>query len=134
MLAIVGGCGEPVASGVVVTDARIRAPIAGRDSTVAYLTLTNHGPGPVELVGVASPDGAGVALHTHVHEGDTMRMRPLPRLALPPDVAVRFEPGGHHLMVTGVTAVPQSMVLLLQYADGTEQAVTFQRFELGNDR
>jgi copper(I)-binding protein len=57
-------------------------------------------------------------MHTHIREGDVMRMRPVPAIDLPPGQAVTLQPGGLHLMLIQLTGplrqgetVPVTLVL-----------------------
>jgi copper(I)-binding protein len=85
---------------------RIAAPwtrAAGANANGAgYMTIRNTGTGPDRLVAARSPAARVVELHTHVREGEVMRMRPVEAIALPPGQAVRLEPGGLHLMLIGL--------------------------------
>ncbi|MFM7780517.1 MAG: copper chaperone PCu(A)C, partial [Alphaproteobacteria bacterium] len=42
-----------------------------------FLTLRNNGAAPDRLISAASPAARVVELHTHIREGDVMRMRPV---------------------------------------------------------
>ena len=59
---------------------------------------------PVQLVGFQSRDAAETALHEMVMDGDVMRMRAVPQLALPAGQTVWLKPGagGQHLMLMGL--------------------------------
>jgi copper(I)-binding protein len=121
-LALLAGCtpAEPIA----IDNARIRPPVPGRDVAVGYFDLTNHGPTAIELVGADSDHARAVELHTHVHDGDMMRMRRLERLTVAPGQTVHFEPGGHHLMLFGYEAADGAAVTLtLRFSNGAARSV-----------
>ena len=111
------------AEAVRITHAWARASVPGQKATGAFMTLTANA--PLQLVGVASP-AAGVAeVHEMARDGDVMRMRAVPALALPADKAVELKPGGYHLMLMDLKAplaagstVP--LTLLLRDAQGAE--------------
>jgi copper(I)-binding protein len=42
-------------------------------------------------------------LHTHVRDGDVMRMREVPAIDIPAGQTVTLRPGGLHLMFMGLT-------------------------------
>jgi copper(I)-binding protein len=82
------------------------------------MTIRNPGPAADRIVSARTPAARTVELHTHIRDGDVMRMRPVPAIDLPPGQEVRFAPGGLHLMLIGLTAplrqgerVPVTLVL-----------------------
>ena len=56
------------------------------------------------LVGVESPVAGLVEIHEMRMEGNTMRMRAVPRLELPAGQAVDLKPGGYHIMLMNLKA------------------------------
>ena len=92
---------------------------AGQGRTGAgFLTLRNAGSAPDRLISATSPVARTVELHTHMREGEVMRMRPVQAIDLPPGQEVRLAPGGMHLMLIGLTRplrqgerVPVTLVL-----------------------
>ncbi len=117
------------AEAVRITHAWARASVPGQKATGAFMTLTANA--PLQLVGVASP-AAGVAeVHEMAREGDVMRMRAVPALALPADKAVELKPGGYHLMLMDLKqplkagdTVP--LTLTLRDAQGRESRADVQ--------
>lgn len=78
---------------------------AGAGGTGAgYLTITNRGRAADRLLAASSPASRGVELHTHVREGDVMRMRPVTAIEIPAGGTVTLQPGGLHLMLMGLAA------------------------------
>ncbi|MDD0817069.1 copper chaperone PCu(A)C [Curvibacter sp. HBC28] len=108
---------------VDVKSAWARASVPGQKATGAFMTLT--APAGATLVGVRSP-AAGVAeVHEMKMDGDVMKMRAIPSLALPAGQAVELKPGGYHLMLLDLKAplakdsqVP--ITLVLRDAKGVE--------------
>ena len=49
------------------------------------------------------PAARVVELHTHIREGDVMRMRPVADIPLPSGQTVHLRPGGLHIMLIGLT-------------------------------
>ena len=92
---------------------------AGAGGTGAgFMTLRNTGSAPDRVVAVRSPAARLAELHTHIREGDVMRMRPVAAIDLPPGREVRLQPGGQHIMLIGLTGplrqgerVPVTLVL-----------------------
>jgi copper(I)-binding protein len=68
-----------------------------------YMTLRNGGTAPDRLVAARTPAAQATELHTHVRDGDVMRMRQVPAIDLPPGQPVMLQPGGLHLMLIGLT-------------------------------
>ena len=77
---------------------------AGANGTGAgYLTIRNAGTQPDRLVSAASPVARKVELHTHMRDGEVMRMRPMAGIPVPPGETVTLQPGGLHVMLMGLT-------------------------------
>lgn len=64
-----------------------------------FLTLKNAGATADRLVKAASPIASSVELHTHVKDGDAMRMRPVENIPVPANGQTALEPGGYHIML-----------------------------------
>jgi copper(I)-binding protein len=108
------------APALIVLDAWTRQ-VPGSDVAAAYLTLRNPTTKPITIVGIESP----LAEHAMIHETKTVggqsQMRPHEQLVVAPGETVKFEPGGLHVMLHGLTrpvAVGQSVPLVLLLADG----------------
>ncbi len=112
-----------------VDGAWVRASVPGQSGTGGFMRLTASE--PLTLVGVQTP-AAGVAeLHEMKMEGDVMRMRPVPAIALAAGKPFELRPGGHHLMLMALKAplkdgsqVP--VTLVLRDAKGAERRVALQ--------
>jgi hypothetical protein len=78
---------------------------AGAGGTGAgYLTIRNRGGAADRLVGGSTPAARNVELHTHVRDGEVMRMREVPAIEIPAGGTVALEPGGYHLMLVGLAS------------------------------
>ena len=76
---------------------------AGQGGTGAgFLGIANRGSAADRLVGASSPIARVTEIHTHIREGDILRMRPVEAVDLPPGGAVTLQPGGFHLMLIGL--------------------------------
>ncbi|MFP2770208.1 copper chaperone PCu(A)C [Oceanisphaera sp. KMM 10153] len=73
---------------------------------VAYLTVTNKGEAEDVLLGAESPVADQVEIHTHIKDGELMKMRQLHELVIPAGGELTLAPGGHHLMLMGLKQVP----------------------------
>ncbi|WP_019339098.1 copper chaperone PCu(A)C [Stutzerimonas stutzeri] len=69
-----------------------------------YFTVQNPGDAPDRLLGVHTPRAKKAELHTHVHEGEMMRMKQVDSIELPAGGQVEFKPGGHHVMLFELSA------------------------------
>ncbi len=81
-----------------------RATVAGVPNGVAYMTITNHGDADDRLLTVAAPVAERAELHTHIKDGEVMRMRQVPHIDLPAGETVALQPGGLHVMLMGLKA------------------------------
>ena len=92
-----------------------------------FMTLKNNGPTPDRLISAASPAARVVELHTHIREGDVMRMRPVADIPIPPGQTVHLRPGGLHIMLIGLTEPLRqggTMPLTLRFERAGEVQVT----------
>lgn len=91
-----------------------------------FMALRNTGTLPDRLVSAASPAARVVELHTHIRDGDVMRMRPVADIPVPPGQTVRLQPGGLHVMLIGL-ARPlergQQIPVTLRFERGGEVTV-----------
>ena len=110
---------------LVVRDAWTRqAP--GSDVAAVYLTLQNPTKQPITVVGIESSAASHVMIHETKTENGISKMRAHEQLVIAPGETVKFEPGGLHVMLHGLTqplAVGQSVPLVLQLANGARISV-----------
>lgn len=118
---------------VQVTEARIRVPVPGQDKTVAYLTIENGSTTPFVLTAIESAGARAIEMHTIDRDGDRVRMRRLPEVAVEPGATVTFAPGGLHLMIFGVTEPIDPFTATLVAADGRRLEVSFATLALGGN-
>jgi copper(I)-binding protein len=86
---------------VDVSNAWVRGTVPAQTASGAFMTLHAHQ--DAKLVGVSSPV-ATAELHEMSMEGNVMRMRAIPSLALPAMQNVDLKPGGYHIMLMGLKA------------------------------
>jgi hypothetical protein len=79
------------------------APAAGRGNGAVYVTIENYGGTPDALLAAATDAAGSVELHETINEGGVMRMRPLPKFELSGGAKLEMKPGGHHIMLLGLT-------------------------------
>jgi len=92
------------AGGLEASDGWARATPGGARAGAAFFTLTNRGTATRRVVGVLSDVAKRPALHTHIMDGNIMRMRRLDGIDLPPGKSVTLKPGGRHVMLMGLRA------------------------------
>jgi len=85
-------------SPLVVQDAWLRAT-PGTAVAAVYLTLRNVSTSPVTVTGIESPIADHAMIHETTTEGGQSRMRPYEHLIVAPGAAVKFAPGGLHVML-----------------------------------
>jgi len=103
LLALPSAAQEMRAGDLVIAQPWSRA--AGQGGTGAgFLTISNRGSAADRLLGASSAAARATELHTHMREGEVMRMRPVAGIEIPPGGTVTLEPGAFHLMLIGLTA------------------------------
>lgn len=96
-------CSKGGAPDLQISDAWARETVAGQTATAAYMTIDNRGAGDDRLISVEAPAPAKAMLHASESSGGVSRMREMGAgLALPARTAMQLEPGGTHVMITGL--------------------------------
>lgn len=94
----------PAAPAVTIEKPEIRASLGETPTAAAYLTIRNEGASADRLLGAACACAAMVMPHQTTTTGGVARMSHEPAVPIPARGAVTFQPGGRHLMLTGLTA------------------------------
>jgi periplasmic copper chaperone A len=96
--------GDPTAAAdeVAIHDAWARASLGRTRTSAAYMTLEVTGERVDRLIAAASPDAETAELHTHLMDGGIARMRPVGAIEIAPGAPTVLEPGGLHIMLTGL--------------------------------
>lgn len=109
---------------ITVTQPWVRATVAEQQSTGAFMTV--QASSASRLVAVHSRAAASVEMHEMAMDGDVMRMRAMPAVALAAGADVTFKPGSYHLMLMGLKkplkageTVP--LTLMFESADGKQR-------------
>lgn len=82
---------------VSVSEPWVRATVPQQKATGAFMQLTAAE--DAKLVEVRSPAAKVVEVHEMAMEGNVMKMRAIPALALPAGKPVALKPGGYHVML-----------------------------------
>lgn len=90
---------------VQIRDAWSRAtPPTARVGAAYFEVSVTTDNGGDRLIGASSPVAERATLHTTIMDGDVMKMRPLEAIEVTPAKPVSFKPGGHHVMLMGLSA------------------------------
>ncbi|QNA88592.1 copper chaperone PCu(A)C [Massilia sp. Dwa41.01b] len=81
---------------VSVLDPWVRATVPQQKSAGAFMRVQSTA--PARLVGVSTPAAGRAEIHEMAMENNTMRMRQVDAIALPPGKQVNLASGGYHLM------------------------------------
>jgi copper(I)-binding protein len=126
---ILTGCGDsneavhrqPIVSlgSIEIYDAYAPAP-AAPDVGSLYFTVINAGSESDTLTAIETSVGLNATLHGMVDEGGTMRMHPTGPVPIAAGGTLRLDPGGYHVMLTGLLQPPQ-------VGDTMDVSLTFSR-------
>ena len=92
-----------LAAEMMVEQPWARPTLQGMTMGGAFMLLKNESAQNDILIGGASPVADKVEIHTHVREGDVMKMREVKGgIPLPAGQLVKLEPGAYHVMLMGL--------------------------------
>jgi len=94
---------ETIRAGDLEIDSPWTRAAGANANGAGFLRITNRGSVPDRLLAAATDAARVVELHTHIREGEVMRMRPVPDIPIPPGQTVVLQPGGLHVMLIGLT-------------------------------
>jgi periplasmic copper chaperone A len=87
------------AGDIAVEDPFARASAGPVKVGAAFMIVKNSGAAADALVAAESPVAARAELHTHIKDGDVMRMRQVSSIDVPAGGTVSLQPGGLHIML-----------------------------------
>lgn len=122
-----------VPENVVVTEARISLPPAG-SMGAGYFEMTQGTAHDRVLTGATCADAESVMLHQTRERDGVMRMEHVEELTLRAGAALHFKPGGHHLMVQGLSkaAIERGHTPVeFEFQSGPKVRVEFRITQLG---
>ena len=79
-----------------------RASIGKVPNGAAYMTIAIQGAEADRLIAAESMVARRVELHTHMMDGNVMRMRPVAAIEIAPGEPTLLQPGGLHVMLIGL--------------------------------
>lgn len=88
-----------VRADLVIDNGFVRGLPPGQANTAAFMTLTNSGEYPVDIIAADSDVSERAEIHAHKHDDGMMRMEKVDKLALSTGASVELKPGGYHLML-----------------------------------
>jgi hypothetical protein len=88
---------------IAIQEPWARASLGNAPNSAAYMTLETMGTSPDRLTGGSTPVARRVELHTHIMEGGVAKMRPVDAIEVAPGAPTVLEPGGAHVMLSGLT-------------------------------
>ncbi|TLP44781.1 copper chaperone PCu(A)C [Cohaesibacter sp. CAU 1516] len=86
---------------ITVSDPFARATAGKAKAGGGFLMITNKGEAD-RLVAAHADVSATTELHTHIHEGNVMKMRQVEAIDVPANGEVALQPGGFHVMFMGL--------------------------------
>ena len=98
---LLAGAGTATAE-IMVHDAWSRAMPPGHPTGAVYFELENDGQRGDALVGVRTERAPRAELHQTIEDGGNSRMVHTPRVRVPAEGGLTFEPGGRHVMLMGL--------------------------------
>ena len=113
---------------IIVEDPWVRVTFGQSTTTAAYMTIVNRSGKGDTLTGVETLDGAQAHIHETATQGDTVKMRMLDRLAVPPNGRAALTPAASHIMISGLKRplkAGETLPLKLRFAQTGEITVTF---------
>ena len=110
--------------GISVVDPWVRQNPPGASVTAAYMVIENPGAVADELLSVSCDCSASASIHVIEMKEDSMVMKEVPSIAVPPGASVGLSPGGSHVMLEGLSGdVKESVVLELGFRSGARISV-----------
>ncbi len=111
---------------LVVSDAYVSAAPADISSS-AYFSIQNNGSQADQLIGVTCDVAQTAELHQTQIANDIAQMHTLPQIDIPAAQAVALQPGGYHLMLSGLKhelVAGKSVTLTLTFKSGERLAIS----------
>lgn len=106
---------QTVRGDIVIDQKVVRASIGHSPNSAAYMTVFNRGGAPDRLMSASCACAAKVEAHISEQMDGMMMMSDTGPVVIPSHGEVTFQPGGRHLMITGLKA---------RLVDGGRQEIT----------
>jgi len=89
---------QAFAADIEISNAWSRASAGMARAGGAFLTITNSGATDDRVIAATTPVSRITELHTHIKDGEIMRMRQVDAIEVPAGKTVTLKPGGMHIM------------------------------------
>jgi copper(I)-binding protein len=118
---------------LAISDAEFHPPLGSSGIGAAYFTITSAVAD--RIVAVTSTEADSIEIHASVSKDGQASMRRMETVELPAGKAVRFEPGGMHLMVFSprVDGLKTTFPITIELQSGLKQTVPFKKSEGGGE-
>jgi copper(I)-binding protein len=126
---------QVTSANIVITQAWSRATPSGSKVAGGYLMIENKGPVGDKLLSASTGAAKKIEIHEMAVNHGVMTMRPVEGgLPIEPGHAVKFAPGGLHLMIVGLAAPlvqGDKVPVVLKFEKAGEIAVSFDVHAMG---
>ncbi len=115
------------ASELIIKHPYARATPPHAITSAVFLELENNSEIERTITSAVTPAAGKVELHTHVMEGDVMKMRQIDNIKIPAMAKVALKPGGLHIMLFELQQEfkeGQHIEVSLNFANGETQTFT----------
>jgi copper(I)-binding protein len=112
------------AAEVTIQHPYARATPPNAPTSAVFLTLMNSSDQARSIVAASTPAAGKVELHTHIMDGDVMKMRQVPSIDIPAKGQTVLKPGGLHIMLFDLQQAFEEGGLIdvtIQFANGEQQ-------------
>jgi copper(I)-binding protein len=111
---------------ISVRDPYVRLTPPNAPATAAFMVIRNEGAQDAKLVKADNPLSRLTELHTHLHEGGVMKMRPVAGVDIKAGGETALQPGGLHIMMIDLKAPMKEgdvVPITLIFDDGSSKQV-----------
>ena len=125
-----------LADGVTIENPMIPAAPPGVMTHAAFMTLTNTGEAPRQLIGVTAEGYHMAHIHLSEEKDGVATMSTVDQVEIAPGQSVAFEHGGLHIMLMhpmGTKAEGDMVPLTLEFANGETQTLDVMVMKMTHD-
>ncbi|MDV7104840.1 copper chaperone PCu(A)C [Vibrio sp. TH_r3] len=115
------------AAGLLVQHPYARATPPNAPTSAVFLTFENNSDQLREIVSASTPAAGKVELHTHIMQGEVMKMRQVSSITIEPMTRTELKPGGLHIMLFDLQqpfTEGKKIEVTVNFANG--EALTFE--------
>lgn len=123
-----------LAADLEVSGAFIRASPKVANAGAGFVTIKNSGKQDDKLIAASANVSKSVELHTHIKDGEIMRMRKVEAINVPAGGAAELKPGGDHVMfidLNGPLKEGDKVAVTLTFEKGGEVKVEMPVLAVG---